>query len=144
MLCIVKLRVLKAVLDSKFKINGKSEKLPTHPDIPTDGATPFRIFWASVMKYRPIYFEKEENPESIKFEKIMVKTYSKFNVECKYKGIDSENSEINHYMFNTILRDMKFYVSKFKNAVLYYDLLFNYPDASVNRFVDEKASLKRA
>ena len=55
-LCIVKLRVLKAVLDSKFKINGKSEKLPTHPDIPTDGATPFRIFWASVMKYRPIYF----------------------------------------------------------------------------------------
>ena len=47
-------------------------------------------------------------------------------------------------MFSKILKDMKWYKSEFKNAVLYLDLVFNYPDASVTRFVDSKVLLRRA
>ena len=40
-MCIVKLRFLKAVLDTKFAVIGRCDVIESHPTIPIDGASPF-------------------------------------------------------------------------------------------------------
>ena len=73
-IAIVKLKSLQFDLNTKFYVCGSCEQLESHPNIPVDGATPFRIFWSSVINYKKIYFNTEDE-FSIKFEKIILKTY---------------------------------------------------------------------
>ena len=126
-IAIVKLRSLKFDLDTKFYVCGKCDKIDSHPDIPRNGVSPFRIFWSSVIKYQNRYF-KTDDKFSIKFEKIVFKTFWRSQFSCIYQGTTFETTDINSYIFEPLLKDFKFYQSEFREAILLVDAL-NYPNS---------------